>query len=166
MGLAPLLLQDDSLQLSTTIEGAREVCQIFEDIMDSKALEVNISKSTYLLMGKKKNIEMIRKEIAKDPLCYKQSIVKEKSSEKWLGTVINSAGIKESAFSTINERYFRVMNGIHEIASIIEDSRLDRLGSLKCAKEIWELALVPVLLNSVGVWPVLSPNLFKTLKRC
>ena len=45
----------------------------------------------------------------------------------------------------------------------MEDSRLDKLGSLRCAKEIWELALIPVLLNSAEIWSTQDPKLFKTL---
>ena len=101
-----MLFQDDSLRLTTTVEGARDGCRRFESIMDSKALDVNIDKSTYLLVGKKRNIERIRSELKKDPLTYKDSIVKEKTTEKWLGSMINASGVKESTLSTINERRF------------------------------------------------------------
>ena len=69
----------------------------------------------------------------------------------------------QSIISTIHERTFRVINGIHKIIAIVEDSRSDKLGSLKCAKEIWELALIPVLLNSAETWSVCDSRLFKTL---
>ena len=80
--LVPLLLQDDSFRLTTSVEGAREGCERFESVIDSKALEANITKSIYLPAGKKKNFEMIRAGIAKEPLCYKELIVKEKRKEK------------------------------------------------------------------------------------
>ena len=51
----------------------------------------------------------------------------------------------------------------NEVIAIVEDSRLGRLGSLKCAKEIWELALIPVLLNSAEIWSAKDPKLFKAL---
>ena len=98
-----------------------------------------------------------------EPLNYKELVVKEKTMEKWPGCMINSAGLKESIVSTIKERTYRVMNGINEIIAIIEDSRMEKLGSLKCAKEIWELALIPVLLNSAGTWSVQDKSIFKTL---
>ena len=52
--LAPLLLQDDALRLTTTVEGARDGCLRFEKIMASKALELNTDKSVYLLSCKRK----------------------------------------------------------------------------------------------------------------
>ena len=162
--LAPMLFQDDSLRLTTTVEGARDGCRRFESIMDSKALDVNIDKSTYLLVGKKRNIERIRSELKKDPLTYKDSIVKEKTTEKWLGSMINASGVKESTLSTINERRFRIQNAIYETISIIEDCRFNRMGALKCGKEIWELAIIPALLNNAEVFSVKDPKVFKALE--
>ena len=162
--MAPMLYQDDSLCLTTTTEGARDGCRRFENIMDSKALEVNTIKSAYLIIGKKKNVEKIRSEIAENPLYYKDSIIKEKSTEKWLGSIINSSGNKESTISTINERKFRIMNMINETIAIIEDCRLNRLGGLKCSKEIWELAIIPALLNNSEIFSIQDKNVQKTLE--
>ena len=95
---------------------------------------------------------------------YKDSTVKEKTTEKWLGSTINAAGLKESTMSTINERKFRIYNAINETISIIEDSRFNCLGALKCAKEIWDLAIIPTLLNNAETFLVSDPLVFKTLK--
>ena len=70
--LAPMLFQDDSMKVSTTVEEAREGCKRFEAIMDSKALEIDIDKSVYLLAGTKKTVKKIRQEITKSPLLYKK----------------------------------------------------------------------------------------------
>ena len=76
---------------------------------------------------------------------------------------IDSAGIKESTLSTINERKFRIINAINEIIAIIEDSRLHRLGSPKCAKEIWKLELIPILLNSAEILAEIPADSFVEL---
>ena len=47
--------------------------------------------------------------------------------------------------------------------AIIEDSRLNRLGSLKCSVDIWELAIIPALLNNGGTWEVLDKRVKKEL---
>ena len=130
--MAPLLYQDYALRLTTTVDGARDGEKRFEMVMASKALEVNIDKSVYLLAGRKKNVEKIRQELEREPLLYKGSKIKERKTEKWLGQMINGAGLKESTISTINERMFRIFNIINETISIVEDSRMNRLGSLRC----------------------------------
>ena len=99
-----------------------------------------------------------------DPLLYKGSIVKEKSSEKWLGDFINGAGVKESTLTTIKERKFRIMCIINETISIIEDSRMHKLNGMKCAVNIWELAIVPALLNNGCAWSVLDKRVQQELE--
>ena len=136
----------------------------FEKIMSSKALEVNTDKSVYLLACKRKNLERIRSEILSAPLKYKGSNLKEKNTEKWLGSIINSAGIYESTTSTINERKFRIHNIINETISIIEDCRYNKLGGLRSAKEIWELAIVPSLLNNSELFSIEDPKTQKILE--
>ena len=61
--LAPLLYQDDGLRVTSSVEGAREGCRRFEMVMDSKSLDCNIDKSSYLITGRKKVVEKIRDEL-------------------------------------------------------------------------------------------------------
>ena len=164
MGLAPLLFQDDSLRMTTTVEGARDGCVRFEKLMASKALQVNIDKSVYLLACKKRNVEKIRAELSKSPLRYNECDLKEKLTEKWLGSVINVSGVRESAISTISERKYRILNIINETIAIIEDSRLNRLGGLKCAVDIWNLAIIPSLISCSEVWTIMDKNIQKSLE--
>ena len=77
-----LQFQDDSLRLTTSVEGAQDGANRFRKLMESKALEVNISKSIFMLAGRKKNVERVRKEIEKNPIKYNGVIIKEKMSEK------------------------------------------------------------------------------------
>ena len=106
--LAPLQFVDDALRLTTTVEGARDSSKRFEAVMGSKGLEVNILKSIYMISGKKKNIENIRNELANRPLLYKGSVLKEKNSDKWLGSMLSPKGTKESTVATIDERKIRI----------------------------------------------------------
>ena len=91
-------------------------------------------------------------------------IIKEKTTEKWLGSIVNAAGIKESCVSTINERKFRTLNAINEIIAIVEDCRINRLGGLKCAKDIWEIAVLPALLNNSEFFNINDPKIDKLLE--
>ena len=159
MELAPLLLQDDALRLCTTVEGARYGVEKFQTIMDSKCLDLNPDKSVYLLAGRRKNLEKIREEIARDPFLYRGEKIKEKTAEKWLGSMINAAGIKESTISTLNERKFRILNSINETISIVEDCRVNKLGALKCARDIWVIAILPALLNNSEFFSIDDPKI-------
>ena len=63
VALAPLLYQDDGIRVTSTVEGARDGCKRFEMVMDSKCLDSNIDKCSYLIIGKKKAVEKIRDEL-------------------------------------------------------------------------------------------------------
>ena len=114
-----LQFQDDSLRMTTSIEGAQDGANRFKKLMESKALEVNITKSIYMLAGRKKNVEKIRQEIEKNPIKYNGINMKEKLTEKWLGDMIDGRGSKESTLASINERKYRIFNSINETVAII-----------------------------------------------
>ena len=78
--LSLLQFQDDSLRMTDCVEGARDGSKRFEMLMKSRRLQVNISKSAYLLSGKKKNIEKIREEIRKNPIFHNGIPMKGKTT--------------------------------------------------------------------------------------
>ena len=124
---------------------------MFQKLMGSKMLELNVSKSIYMIVGRKKNVSKIRKEIESNPMLYNGTTLKENENEKWLGgDVLDVKGSKTSTLSSINERTNRIYNIMNETVAIIEDGRVNRIGSMKSAKKIWEMAIVPPLLNNSG----------------
>ena len=107
-------LSDGPKDLKNCIEGAKDGSERFERVLGSKALDANIDKSVYLLAAKRKNLKKIRHELEKNPLIFKGQRVKEKMTEKWLGSTINTTGQKGSSISTINERKHRILTIINE----------------------------------------------------
>ena len=107
-------LSDGPKDLKYCLEGAKDGSKRFERVLGSKALDANIDKSVYLLAAKRKNLKKIRHELEKNPLIFKGQRVKEKMTEKWLGSTINTTGQKGSSISTINERKHRILTIINE----------------------------------------------------
>ena len=122
----------------------------------SKMLDIKLDKSVYLLLGKKKKIEKLRQEIKMNPIRYKETLMKEKKEDKWLGDMLNGEGEKQSVLATINERIEKIYNIISETVAIIEDTRMNKLGGLSCAIDIWEIAIIPSLLNNCETWSSLD----------
>ena len=58
--LGPMLYQDNAMRLTTTLEGAQDGSHRFQKVMESKMLDINVDKSIYLLIGKKKTVQLIR----------------------------------------------------------------------------------------------------------
>ena len=162
--LGPLLFQDDTLRLTTSGEGAQDGSKRFEKIMDSKMLNINVDKSVYLLMGKKKVVEKIRREINDNPITYKNNVLKEKTEDKWLGDILSGCGPNKSILATINSRKGKIINLIIETVAIMEDTRMKKLGGMKCALDIWEIVIIPSLINNCGTWAAMGEDSFKALE--
>ena len=58
----------------------------------------------------------------------------------------------KSVEATILKRYGRIFSTIIEVSSILDDFRIDSIGGLKAGLEIFELAIIPSLLNNSSVW--------------
>ena len=89
--------------------------------------------------------------------------MKQKLSEKYLEEIIHSDGATEPIKATIQDRHWRTWSAILEIKSVIEDCRSQAIGGLAAGIELWELAVIPMLLNNSGTWTKISDDLIKKL---
>ena len=60
--------------------------------------------------------------------------------------------MEKSVEATILKRYGRIFFAIIEVSAILDDFRIDSIGGLKAGLEIFELAIIPSLLNNSSVW--------------
>ena len=78
--------------------------------------------------------------------------MKRKDSEKYLGQIIHSGGLRASCAATISDREGKIKGAIFETQSIIEEFRMQAIGGMMAAYELWERAMVPSLLSGAGTW--------------
>ena len=124
--------------------------------MDTKCLNINLDKSVFVLLGRKDIKLKTQKEIARIPLTYEGNVLKQKTRDKWLGEQIDAGGESSSIKATINARKPRIMTSILEITSIIEETRMNRIGGLQCGLDLWEIAVIPSLLYNSNCWSSLT----------
>jgi hypothetical protein len=105
-----------------------------------------------LFFGNNKTKKLIENEIAERPLIYDNFAVTRKTQEKWLGDILSDGGLEKSAEATITNRYGRIIGAIFELKAAIEDLRMQMIGGIKCGLDIWEMALIPSLLNNASMW--------------
>ena len=60
--------------------------------------------------------------------------------------------MRQSILETIKERSGRITGAIYEIRSIVEDIRMQYIGGLDPAFVLWDLVLIPSLLNNAESW--------------
>ena len=150
--LQPLLYQDDLGRLCSTVQSAQAGLNRVATVMNIKQLKMNVDKSFYILFGKKKTIEDIRTLIKNNPLTLSGANVKEKTSEKYLGDHIHSDGPSRSAEVTVEKRYWPTVSALLEIRTILEDYRANVVGGANTGIMIFEMAVIPMLMNSAETW--------------
>ena len=161
--ISNLLLQDNAVTVFSSRAGAQDNSSRVETIMKSKQLDINITKSVMLLCCSKANKEKLAKEIDDNPVVYDNNAIKVKQNDKWLGDIIDSNGDSASITATISARKGRIINSIHEIIAIIEDTRMQRIGGLQCGLDLFEIVLIPSLLSNSSCWQGLLESHLKEL---
>ena len=150
--LQPLIFQDDLARMSSSVAAAQEGNDKIEHITNLKQLNINVEKSSYILFGNINAVKKMREIIKLSPLSLNNEVIKEKNSEKYLGDFIHNNGVTESTQHTVNDRYWRVMSSVLEIKTIIEDYRNNHKGGLITGVDLWEMSVIPMLLNNAGTW--------------
>ena len=60
--------------------------------------------------------------------------------------------MEQSVDDTVKDRTGRAKIAIFEVNSILEDVRMQKIGGIRGAFDIWELAIIPMLLNNCDTW--------------
>ena len=144
--------QNDIFRAAKNVKGAQSGLKRIESVMGLKQLEVHPDKTCQVIIADDKTLNEIRGEMIKDPVIYKGHIIKEKQNEKWLGDIFSSNGLEQSILDTIKDRTGRVKISIFETNSILEDATMQAIGGIRGTIDIWELAIIPMLMNNCDTW--------------
>ena len=87
-----------------------------------------------------------------NPLYLGEFPVRRKQYDKYLGQILHTDGVRASVEATIKDREGKVKGAMFEVKSIVEDFRMQAIGGMMAAWELWEKAMVPSLLSGAGTW--------------
>ena len=163
INIQPLLYQDDIFRLCLDPFSAQVGNEFMDNVMETKLLDFNIDKSCYIVIGDKEAKAKIRESLKENPLKLSGKLMKEADHEKYLGDYISGLGSAETAFITVTKRHRKAMNAIFEIKAVIEDCRINVVGGLTTGLEIWEVAVIPYLLNNCDTWAYMPKNALEVL---
>ena len=79
-------------------------------------------------------------------------MMKVSSEEKYLGDQDSSSGLAASILATIKKRGGLVIGKIFEIKAVIDDCRSHAIGGIQTGLDIWEMSVIPYLLNNCDTW--------------
>ena len=150
--LQPMLFQDDLSRMSLTPENAQMGNILMEAVMESKLLDFNLDKSCYMVVGSDRARKAMQPSLERNPQTLCGRNMKPVNQEKYLGDQLCSAGLAASVLATINKRAGRANSAIYEIKAIIEDCRINCVGGLSSGLHVWEIAVIPFLINNSETW--------------
>ena len=132
-------------------------------MMKQKGLQCHPTKTVCIIIGNKKYREEAEKEIKEDPVMFGDFRMNFVESEVYLGDVISSQGLEDSVKLTIEKRSSKVNGAMHEAKAIMEDFRMQAMGGMAGAWDLWETAIVPSLLANCGSWVGIGKQTYHSL---
>ena len=81
-----------------------------------------------------------------------------------LGDWISTDGLSQSASATVKKRKGLATASIYEIRAIVEDCRSNIIGGLQTGIDLWEAAVIPMLLFNAETWVSISKSTVDVLE--
>ena len=72
--------------------------------------------------------------------------------DKYLGDLFSSEGLGESILETIKDRAGKVKTAMMDVKGVMEDFRMQAVGGIIGAWDLWNMAIIPSLLANCGTW--------------
>ena len=157
----PMGYQDDILRGSKTIEDTRAGISKLESMANSKNINYNNDKSSLLIDKLEKNLENKLKE---NPIMLYNKPMHVEQPIKYLGEMVKNSSEK-SITATINKRKGQTMLAINEIVTLVNDTRSSKIGGIEVALEVFEMVIIPYLLNSASTWIGLNKTQIESLDK-
>ena len=161
--LQPMAFQDDIMRIAKDVKSASVGNIKLSCLMEDKQLKCHPDKTGFVVMGSSKNREEIREQVKETPIMFGSFITKEKKVDKYLGDMFSHEGLGESIMETIKDRTGRVKTAIMEVKGIMEDYRMQAMGGMMGALDLWNMAIIPSLLANCGTWTELPK---KAIEAC
>ena len=162
--LQPLILQDDVARLVEDIKSANAGNQKLSFVMKEKQLKVHHDKTGFIVIGNKEYQKKIAREVLETPIMFGNIVTKMKVSDKYLGDIIHSEGLDASVEATVEDRMGRITSATHEIKAIMDDYRIQAIGGMMGAWDLWNLAVIPSLLNNCSTWVGITSKMVDKLE--
>ena len=117
-----------------------------------KQLQFHPKKSCFLVYGTENFKARIRLEANEEPVKLGANILYEKTEEKYLGDVFSSQGLSASVKATIKDRTSKIKGSIYELRTVVEDFRMQAVGGMEAAIDLYESCIVPSLITNCATW--------------
>ena len=135
--LQPVAYQDDLGHANKDVQQAQVGNTKLACMLQDKGLQAHEDKTCYIVFGSKKYKENVKKDLEHTPLMFGKFPLKQRVSEKYLGQILHSGGLSDSAKATVEDRSGKIRGAAIEIKSIVEEFEMQAMGGLMAAWELW-----------------------------
>ena len=94
---------------------------------------------------------------------FGQILLQRKAVVTYLGDELSEGGLAASVEATIKARESKVKGAIYELKALCEDHRMQVVGGVLGALDIYNTCIVPSLLNNCSVWVDIQEKAVKQL---
>jgi hypothetical protein len=161
--LQPLIFVDDLIRGSKDINCLRAGCVKLDYVLKGKQLQAHPDKSGFLVFGSDKFKAKAEHEVSEAPVMLGSIVLSEKKSEKYMGDILCSEGLRTSVEASIKDRAGKVKGCIYELRALVEDFRMQAVGGTRAAIDLYESCIVSSLLSNSGTWTEISEKEIKLL---
>ena len=162
--IQPQSFQDDILRVAPNLSSARSGNVKMHMMLSERLLQCHPKKTCCVLYGGMKFKEQIRGEMKLCPLKFGDFHMTEKFQDVYLGDILSSDGLSASVEATVDKRISKVRGSMYAAAAILKDYRMQAIGGMMGAWDIWEMSIVPQLLANCGSWVEISRRAIKQLE--
>ena len=145
---------DDIATMLMNEDGLREACWRIGGALKVISLRSHPDKTKVVISGKNKKAEVMRESLTKNPSEMQGNPVKVASSGMYLGMKISQSGHKDTIDMMVKHRVAKTWGRVADIKSVINDSRMLRLGWLRAVITLIRAVVIPSLTYSGDVWVV------------
>ena len=162
----PQLYQDDLLRVADSVESARAGNMRLLNMVRERQLSCHPSKTCYVIFGSQGYISKVKEQVAKEPIMLGDQITKPSKAEVYLGDVLaEGSSLAASTEASVARNMARCKGAMFEVHSIMEDFRIQAIGGMAGAWDLWEAGICASLLANCSTWVKMSPETVKSLNQ-
>ena len=155
--------QDDIGKPCAGVNEAQAANIKMQHLFQEKGLDAHPDKTGFIVFGAPGYKENVDKQLEQNKLMLGNFPVRKKVSDKYLGQILHTEGARASAEATILDRQGKLKGAMFEVKSVVEDFKMQAIGGMMAAWELWEKAMLPSLLSGAGTWVGITE---KEIEKC
>ena len=160
----PAAFVDDVATARGSAEGAREAGERLTEVLTNLTLRAHPEKTVNLVIGTKRQREVVQKQLSENPMIIQGFEVQEKDEDQYLGMNFSNKGVRESITRTLDKRGGKAVGKTKLAKAVLKDERIQAIGWLDAARVLYQGTITPTLTYSSIAWVRMNKTQRKMLE--